>query len=506
MADEAHDALIHADADLFARAAALVKVIRMESPTTTPNQNTSHLAIIDVDRVHLRERMCAAASFLRFDGRSRTWRPADPPWEAVDTLMSRHGEWGFHPLAGVSSTQTMRPDGSLALTEGYDPGLKIMFRDLPPMEPLPDRVSRKDALDGLALLSELLNEFPFIDKASQAVAGSAIITAVLRPMAPVVPLFAAAASEPGTGKSYLWDVLSMIATGRRCPVISADVRPEETDKRITAALLEGRQLVCVDNVNGELGSDLLCQAVERPLLELRPLGKSELKLVSNSAVVLATGNNLAIRGDLVRRALTCTLDARRERPELRQFAANPLALVAADRGAYVRACLAIVRGYLDAGSPGLQPKLGSFEVWSDLVRSALVWLGAADPCETQESMRTNDPDLVKFCDICGRWYANFGDRPLQVRQVIVFAHFDRALQEAILAVARTPRNEINPHALGNYLRRNRNARRGGFHLEGVGSRTHQEGVAWRVHWIGPPEAAPPISPSPAMVSGLESDT
>jgi putative DNA primase/helicase len=269
--------------------------------------------------------------------------------------------------------------------------------------------------------------------------------------------------------------------------------------------LEGRQLVCVDNVNGELGSDLLCQAVERPLLELRPLGKSELKLVSNSAVVLATGNNLATRGDLVRRALTCTLDARRERPELRQFASNPLSLVAADRGAYVRACLAIVRSYLGAGSPGLLPKLGSFEIWSDLVRSALVWLGAADPCETQELMRTNDPDLVKFCDICARWYANFGDRPLQVRQVIVVAPFDRALQEAILAVARAPRNEINPHALGNYLRRNRNARRGGFHLEGVDSRTHQEGVAWRVHWTGPPEAAPPISPSPAMASGLEAD-
>jgi hypothetical protein len=26
---------------------------------------------------------------------------------------------------------------------------------------------------------------------------------------------------------------------------------------------------CIDNLNGELGSDLLCQAVERPLIRLR---------------------------------------------------------------------------------------------------------------------------------------------------------------------------------------------------------------------------------------------
>jgi len=57
----------------------------------------------------------------------------------------------------------------------------------------------------------------------------------------------------------------MIATGRRCPVISADERDAETDKRVTAALLQGRQIVCIDNVNGDLGTDLLCQAVERPL-------------------------------------------------------------------------------------------------------------------------------------------------------------------------------------------------------------------------------------------------
>jgi hypothetical protein len=105
-------------------------------------------------------------------------------------------------------------------------------------------------------------------------------------------------------------------------------------------------------------------------------------------------------------------------------------------------------------------------------------------------MRASDPDLARFCNISARWYANFRDRLVFVSQVIRAAFLDATFEDALLTVAATPRNQINPHKLGNYLRRNRNARRGGFHLEGVDPRTHHEGVAWRVRWTGAPEDAP----------------
>ncbi len=56
-----------------------------------------------------------------------------------------------------------------------------------------------------------------------------------------------------------------------------------------------------------------------PELSLRVFGKTELKKISNTAMYFATGNNLMFTGDMVRRALRCTIDAGCERPEERKF-------------------------------------------------------------------------------------------------------------------------------------------------------------------------------------------
>ncbi len=71
-----------------------------------------------------------------------------------------------------------------------------------------------------------------------------------------------------------------------------------------------------------------------------------------------------------------------ERPEERIFTGNPVATVQADRGRYVAAALTIARAYAAASRPNPAPRLASFEAWSDTIRSALIWLGCADPVET----------------------------------------------------------------------------------------------------------------------------
>jgi putative DNA primase/helicase len=54
--------------------------------------------------------------------------------------------------------------------------------------------------------------------------------------------------------------------------------------------------------------------------------------------------------------------------------------------------LTVVRAYIAAGKPGRLPWIGqTFGQWSDLVRSALVWLGRADPVLSQEAGRSADP-------------------------------------------------------------------------------------------------------------------
>jgi putative DNA primase/helicase len=100
-----------------------------------------------------------------------------------------------------------------------------------------------------------------------------------------------------------------------------------------------------------------------------------------------------VLGDMNRRSVTCTLDANRERPELRQFKRDPVAEVLSDRGRYVAAALTVVLAFIAAGRPTVAPRLPSFGGWSDTVRSALIWLGRRDPIETMEAARKDDPNL-----------------------------------------------------------------------------------------------------------------
>ena len=149
-------------------------------------------------------------------------------------------------------------------------------------------------------------------------------------------------------------------------------------------------------MNGELGGDFLCQVVERPLVAIRILGKSELVRIEIRCTVFATGNNVRLVGDLTRRAVLCMLDARQERPELRKFKCDPVADVLADRGRYVAAALTILRAYIAAGRPPVASALPSFEGWSNTVRSALIWLSYPDPVETMEILRREDPSLQEM--------------------------------------------------------------------------------------------------------------
>jgi hypothetical protein len=115
--------------------------------------------------------------------------------------------------------------------------------------------------------------------------------------------------------------------------------------------------------------------------------------------------------DVCRRVITSNLDAKVERPELRQFASDPVAIVMADRGKYIAAALTICRAYRVAGRPDRAPKLASFEGWSDTVRSALMWLGRADPVKSMDASRAEDPERVELSEMLEAWATVIGTGP-----------------------------------------------------------------------------------------------
>jgi putative DNA primase/helicase len=304
----------------------------------------------------------------------------------------------------------------------------------------------------------------------------------------MVPVHAFTAPTPGTGKSYIADVVAAIISGRWCPVITTGRTEEELEKRLGAMLLAGYPIISLDNISSGLSGDALCQIAERPTVRIRILGKSETPECEFRGIITANGNNLSVLGDMARRTVLGTLDARVERPEDRTFDFDPVKRVLKNRGSYIASAMVIVLAYLAAGQPDKQPSLASYTAWSDMVRSALVWAGCGDPVETMRAIRDSDPVLTTLRTVLECWRDVFHSESKTAAEVagLFAAGFDpnasggeelTALRSALAPIAAV-RNVIDASKLGYWLRNSKGRPAGG--LKFVGTPGHGGVLRWLV--------------------------
>jgi putative DNA primase/helicase len=479
--NEAEAALIKANRGIYQRDGRIVSI--GSAPAIAADETKITVQRIFERGEHaLQEDLSTAAQFEKYDARSKNYVLVNPPMWIVKALRERTGRRRFPVLSGIINAPTMRADGGLLAQPGYDPASGLFFDPLGvTFPPIPDQPSRADAEEALTVLSDLIRGFPFVAEPHRAVALSAMLTALIRRSLLSAPMHAFTSPVAGSGKSLIVDTASTIATGSEAPVTAQGAHEEELEKRLGAHLLAGDSIIAIDNCSKPLGGDLLNQILTQQTARPRTLGRSEVPILSTGAFVAANGNNLVISGDLTRRAIICRLDAKIERPEQRTFDWNPVAVVKANRPAYVAAALTILRAYHVADRPGRPPPLGSFATWSDLVRGALMWLGCADPVATMEEIRHADPVLALLQMIMSAWRQTFGREQVTTAQVIKAAmeranSFDchlelpnEQLREAILIVAGRG-GAISNDALGKWLSKNKGRIVDGARFEEVGKR------------------------------------
>jgi putative DNA primase/helicase len=393
MAGRVEGALVRVGADVYQVAGGLVRPVTVEVDASK-GRKTRIARLVKIEGAFLKAELSRYVDFFSWKKEGGERSPIGPPVDVVSAVLSRYGRWEFPRVAGIICAPTLRRDGSVLAKEGWDLATELLVMGpLPEMPTLADRPTRKEAERAVKLLDEgLLGAFPFVDGASRSAAMSGLISPVVRAALGCVPMHASTAPAAGTGKSFLWDLAAGIAIGDAMPVIATGADLVEMGKRLDAQVIAGMSLLSIDNVTRPIGGDELCQLIERPSYIPRVLGKSEMKERRNCWGIYATGNNLRLKDDVTRRTLLVRLDAGVERPELRVFKRNPLAEVLRDRGLYLWAVLTVVRAYMAAGMPGrLNPIGDPFAEWSDLVRSALVWLGYEDCVATMEAVRENDP-------------------------------------------------------------------------------------------------------------------
>jgi putative DNA primase/helicase len=386
-------ALIDAKQPVFVRAGKLVKPVRAEMQTAEGGKTevvvlrpmtAANLAVMLTDH---------AAAFVQYDRRVKKPMPIDPPGSVLQALVQL-GEWEFPHVAGIVNAPTMRYDGSILTEPGYDPMTALWYAPAGHlvMPPVPDVPTKEDAEAALQVLVDLLREYPHVGDLDRSVSLSAILTAVTRGAYDLTPMFLWSAPAPGTGKSHLVDLVSLIARGRLCPVITVGKTADEAEKRLGSLLLEGPAIISLDNCSQDLEGDLLCQMTERPLVKVRILGESQTPECQWRGMLLATGNNVSFAGEMHRRGLRAELDAKVETPEQRKFYTNPHDLVRQDRGKYVAAALTVARAYLTGGEKADCTPIGSYGSWSRFAREPLVWLNQDDPVKSMEKSRKADPE------------------------------------------------------------------------------------------------------------------
>lgn len=252
----------------------------------------------------------------KWDGRRSDYKDIDFTRTLAESILSMP-DWPQIPeLLAVVQAPIVGLDGEEYSSPGYHPDPKVFVAMPSKLKPAPGVAGRSRGTEGIKRLRKLLRGFEFKSKSDEAAAMAAIITGLIRPLLPSGPIFAISAPTAGTGKSLLAEVISVIATGRKPAMMAMGTDEAESEKRIGSALLEGMLFLVIDNVTRPFGNEpVLNQVATQEFLKVRILGLSTQATVPTNTMVIITGNNLAIVGDLKRRTVLIQMDTGLERPE-----------------------------------------------------------------------------------------------------------------------------------------------------------------------------------------------
>lgn len=377
--------------------------------------------------------------------------PKDVPHRPIQLIGKSRDDYGFRNLKGIIAAPTLRPDGSVLSTPGYDPQTKLLLMMDEPVSPIPEFPTEDEIAAAKDTLLSPFAHFDFADPIDKSVLVSSLLTAVVRKTLHTAPGVIISATTAGSGKTKVAQCISVLAGGDLStqPWVSD---PEEQRKTLGSTLLEGSNALIFDNVTGQLRSDIWCNVLTTATIAVRIVGFKEKPRMSTSIMVIWTGNNLAAAGDLTRRTLRINLDPQCEKPWQRPFSFDPVQLVQGWRLELVAAALILLRGYIAVGRPNMvKAHTGSFEQWSKLIRQCVIWLGFADPEQSMVENLDDDPDTEHLRAVMNAWYEVFGDKSVtndELKANIVFRNVLNDAFGAAMPMVQT----ITTRTVGNWLK------------------------------------------------------
>ena len=247
-------------ADLYQQNGRLVRV----APTVS-SPAPSGYAVRSLPKESLEEMLSDSIDFGTLDPKSGAFVSRAIPKGVVGAFFNRPFWPGVRSIVGVIEAPTMRADGSILQTPGYDEQSGLVYVPSLEFPRVPEAPSRARAIECLAEIKKLISDFPFIEPADKSAWLAYFFTALLRPWIDGnVPGFAISATTPGTGKTKSADLPHIVTVGTisNKRVFSED--DEEVRKAMLPALSGGHRLCIFDNVDCPIGGKTIESMARQP--------------------------------------------------------------------------------------------------------------------------------------------------------------------------------------------------------------------------------------------------
>lgn len=382
-------------AELYRRSGEIVEPVT----TRRPWQSHESPPILHVATVPASVLIVRAGVNCRFvkPGKKGTEYPTDltPKLAAV---IAAEGARSHHlpALSGVLEAPSLRPDGSIIRTKGYDVATGYYLAHDFELAGMKETPTHNDAMAAYVRLRNLFSGdrdgkkgFAWKNGDKDAIVPIAmLLSALARPaiQAPkgCIPVFAFSASGKGAGKGTAVDIVFVIATGRPAAVMSWSNDEEEQDKRIGGIAFDAPTMLSIDNVPEDVpfGHPRLDAALTADETAFRVLGKTGNPVLQWLTILAVTGNNLGHCGDIGRRMLICYQCPDSEDPsaipQSMRVIPNIVEHAMEHREAYLVDALTILRHFCISGRRDMGCELGTFTKWAKLVGNALALAGAGN--------------------------------------------------------------------------------------------------------------------------------
>lgn len=379
----------------------------------------------------------------------------DPPKEVIRQILSMqtatyggNTQRGLKPLKAVITAPTITEDNHVIYKRGYDAKTQLYLSVTEDLNPPAGKPTTADLKDAYRAIMNVIDTFKLNTALDRSVVLSAFLTAVVRPTLDKAPIFCFDAPTQGSGKTYLAECIGIVATGS-APSITPAIQGNEAEiqKTLLAMLMNGASTIIWDNIMGAFNSATMASFTTAINYSGRVLGASEQITLPNKAMVIFTGNNLKLYGDLPRRCITARIDTGEENPLNTKRDLRPLKGLKPDqylldnRNEIVMSAITIIRAFLMSDTCRTSGRytehaVASFEQWDAMARQPILHLSAegiapemTDVKQSIDANMTNDIEKERLEMLIGHLHSQFMTAPFTARDVMNFA-FDFTGQPA----------------------------------------------------------------------------